>query len=165
MSLEQYAYIAEIIAAIAVVGSIIYVGLQVKLNTRATESSTAQAFADAHNAFVGLINSSSELPDVLHRGAKGLSELEGADVIRFMAFHDEAFISLQTAYLQWKAKTLDERLWDSYRHSFVDLLTQAGQQDWWQLRRHWYDDEFQKYIDRAVETTEGKAMHPGAFST
>lgn len=165
MTLEQYAYIAEIIAAIAVIGSIIYVGIQINQNTRATEENAAQAFVNAHNDYVGLINSSSELPDVLYRGAKGLSELEGSDAIRFMAFHDQAFIALQAAYLQWRAKTLDERLWHSYRQSFVDLLIQPGQQEWWQLRRHRYVDEFQAYVDKTVETSEGKAMHPAAFST
>jgi hypothetical protein len=102
---------------------------------RLSLSSTGK-FAELDNAFVSVINLSGELPDVLHKGAKGLSELEGGDYIRFMAFHDQIFISAQTTYLQWQSNTLDESLWSIIRHACFDLLSQPGQQEWWKIRRH-----------------------------
>ncbi len=77
MSLEEFNYIAEIIASIAVIASLLYVGLQVKQNTEATRATAAQSFAEVDNGFVGLINTSNNLADILHRGAMGLSELKG----------------------------------------------------------------------------------------
>jgi hypothetical protein len=38
--LEEYALIAEIISAIAVIISLIFVGLQIRSNTKATQAST-----------------------------------------------------------------------------------------------------------------------------
>ena len=100
---------------------------------------------------------------VLGHAPSGLSQLDGCDVIRFMAFHDQVFISIQAAYLQWQSNTLDERLWGTFRQAFVDLLSQPGQKDWWRQRRHWFDDEFQAYVDRTLESAEGKPMHPKAL--
>jgi hypothetical protein len=162
MTLVDFYYIAEIIAATAVIASLIYVGIQIKQNTQATQIAAAQSFAEIDNGFVGLINASNELPDVLHRGAQGLSELQGGDLIRFMAFHDQVLIAMQAAFQQWRTKTLDERLWGTFRHAFVDLLSQPGQREWWQIRRHWFDDDFQEYVDRSVESIHAKPMHPGA---
>jgi len=164
MTLEAFNYIAEIIASIAVIASLLYVGLQVKQNTAATQATAAQSFAEADNGFVGLINTSNNLADILHRGAMGLSELKGGELIQFMAFHDTAFMAMHSAYCQWDKGTLDDRLWSSFKHAIVGMLVQPGQQEWWQHRRHWYDESFQKYIEAAAEAAPAKPMHPGAVA-
>ena len=72
MSLEEFNYIAEIIASIAVIASLLYVGLQVKQSTVAAHSAAAQANVTALNECVGLINASDKLADILQQGADGL---------------------------------------------------------------------------------------------
>jgi hypothetical protein len=162
ITLENIYFIGQTVAAIAIVVSLIYVGIQVRQNTFATLSASAQAYVSADNETVGLINSSPDLADILHRGANGLSALNGGDLIRFMAFHDLLFISFQAYHLQWRRGTLDEALWVTYRQAIVDLLQQRGQQDWWEKRRHWFNPEFQDYVDASVKEGAGKPMHPGA---
>jgi hypothetical protein len=156
---------SDFFGAIAVVITLIYLAIQIKHNTQSGQIAAAQSFAEVDNGFVSVINLSGELPEVLHRGAKGLSELEGGDAIRFMAFHDQVFVSIHAAYLQWQAGTLDERLWRTFKHALIALLSQQGQKDWWGLRRHWFDDEFQTYVDRTLKSAEGKPMHPKALSS
>jgi hypothetical protein len=116
----------------------------------------------ANNEIVGLINESPNLADVLHQGANGLSELKGGNLIRFMAFHDLVFMSYQSFHLQWKRGTLDETLWETYKHAIIDLLQQKGQQGWWALRYHWFSPEFQDYVEQAMTTGLAKPMHPGS---
>ena len=162
LTLEQIYFIGQTIAAVAVVTSLIYVGLQVRQNTTATQIASAQAYIAAENELVGLINVSPNLADVLHQGANGLSELNGGDLIRFMAFNDLAFVSYQSFHLQWKAGALDETLYETYKHAMIDLLQQKGQQDWWAIRRHWFSPEFIAYVEQAVTTGSAKPMHPGS---
>ena len=162
LTLEHIYFIGQTLAAMAVVASLIYVGLQVKQNTTATQIASAQAYVAADNEIVGLINVSPNLADILHQGANGLSELKGGDLIRFMAFHDLVFISYQSFHLQWKRGTLDEALWNIYKHAIIDLLKQKGQQDWWAKRRHWFSPEFLVYVEQAMTTGLAKPMHPGA---
>lgn len=162
LTLEQIYFIGQTIAALAIVASLIYVGLQVKQNTTATQIASAQAYVAADNEIVGLINVSPNLADVLHQGANGISELKGGDLIRFMAFHDLVFISFQSFHLQWKRGALDEALWNTYKQAFIDLLQQKGQQDWWAIRRHWFSPEFLDYVEQAMTTGLAKPMHPGA---
>jgi len=92
LTLENIYFIGQTIAALAIVVSLIYVGVQVRQNTSATQTASAQAYVTANNEIVGLINASPNLADVLHQGANGLSALKGGDQIRFMAFHDLVFI-------------------------------------------------------------------------
>ena len=159
MTLEQYYYIAELVAAVALIISLIYVGVQVKLSTKATQASTAQSYVDTMNGYVGLINSSPNLARILNDGANGLDNLQGEDVIQFCAFHDQCFITFEAFYFEWKQGLLVQQLWDTYRHVIVDLLMQPGQQEYWQNRRHWYDDEFQRYVEELVKHESGVPMH------
>ena len=49
MTLEHFYYIAELVAALALVISLIYVGIQVKLSTKAPQAATAQSYVDTMN--------------------------------------------------------------------------------------------------------------------
>ena len=110
MTLEAFNYIAEIIASVAVFASLIYIGLEVRQNTAATQASSRVAYVDTMNDYVGLINSSPNLADILRRGANGLSNLKNGEILQFSAWLDQNFITYETYYFQWKAGVLDGRL-------------------------------------------------------
>jgi len=164
MPLDQIANIAEILAAALVIVSLLYVGLQVRQHTTASRATAAQANVSAVNEYVGLINASDKLADILQQGGNGLSSLKGGDLIRFNAWHDQAFMAIESQYLQWKDGALDERLWLSRRQAALMLLAQPGQQEWWATRRDWYFPEFRDYLDNLVATEKSKPMHPGAVA-
>jgi len=160
MTLEQFNFIAEIVASLAVIASLIYIGLEIRQNTGATQAAAAQAYVDTMSNNVGLINSSSNLADVLHRGTNGLSNLENGEIIQFGAFLDQNFITFEAFYFQWKAGVLNARLWSIYSHAIADFMIQPGEQEWWETKRHWFDEEFQDYINQVIDSEEAKPMHP-----
>lgn len=164
MILENFYFVSQIVASIAVIISLIYVGRQVNQNTSATQDAASQAYVAADNEIVGLINISDNLADILHRGARGLSALSGGELIQFMAFNEQAFISFQSFYLSWKNGNLDERLWNTYRQAALELLTQPGQQEFWSARRHWYFPEFRDYLENLAATEMAKPMHFSAVA-
>ena len=164
MTLAEIASLAEIAAASAVVLSLVYVGAQLKQHAAATKLAAAQSFASADNDFVGLINASSELPEVLHKAANGLDGLSSPDTIRFMAFIDQVVISIHAAHTQYEAGSLDQRLWRVFRCALEDMMVQAGQREWWARRRHWFDEDFQALVDELIEGPGGRPMHPRSVS-
>ena len=159
MPLDQLANLAEIIAAALLIVSLIYVGIQIKQNTAATQVAAGQAYVNTINNNIGLINSSSNLADILHRGATGMSNLKNGEIIQFGAFLDQHFITVEAFYFQWKAGVLDARLWSNYEHAVASILVQTGTQQWWENRHHWFDGEFQKYINQLLDSGEAKPMH------
>ena len=136
-----------------------------KQNTTATQSASAQAYVADLNALIGLINTSPKLADVLHKGASGLSSLEGGDLIRFMSFTDIVFMTYQSLHLQWQKGTLDELLLETHKQANAALLQQKGQQEWWKIRRHWFNPDFQSHIDKAISESIAKPMHPGSVES
>ena len=159
MTLEQYYFIGELVGAGALIISLVYVGVQVKLGTKATKAGAAQSFVDTNNGFVGLINQSPTLADILFRGSQGMANLHAGETIQFSAFHDCCFISFESYYFMSQEGVLDERLWDTYTHALVDLLHQKGMQEWWQARSHWFSKDFVEHVDRLRDDVASKPMH------
>ncbi len=164
MPLDQIANIAEISAAALLVVSLIYVGLQVRQSTKAAYAATNQAHADVTNGYVSIVNTSNNLADILHQGARGLSPLKEGDLLRFIAFHDQVFVAYQSFYLQYLKGALDKRLWNTYKLVICDVLAQAGPQDWWKLRRHWFCEEFRNYVENVAAEEQGEPIYPDSVA-
>ena len=69
MTLSQLSDFAQIIAAITVIPSLIFVGLQMRQNTRAVRASMSQAHANAYHEIMGRIYDSEELAKLYMKGA------------------------------------------------------------------------------------------------
>jgi hypothetical protein len=106
MSLQDWSNLAQVIGALAVVISLVYVGFQVKRNTGAVRSATSQAvhnnYADWYMSMVG----DAELNRIAIKGLKDYSSLNEIEKARFI----ETFMAFtaysQNAFYQWREKSL-----------------------------------------------------------
>ena len=78
MSIQDWAAIGEMVGAIAVVVSLIYVGVQLRQNTLATRVITSQAFIQIHGGEADPIVQEPAFRDIYWRGLAGVSNLQGA---------------------------------------------------------------------------------------
>jgi len=107
MPLEQLANIAEISAAVLVIVSLMYVGAQIKQNTKATVISTSQAFVDTFATAVVEISRGKEFTDIFWRGLSGLSNLHGSETAAFGAWSISTFRTWESFYYQWQEGVFD----------------------------------------------------------
>lgn len=64
ISLTDLGNLGEFVGAIAVIASLIYVGIQLRQNTAAIKITTAQAFTDTWNGYISTLNLAPDLGDV-----------------------------------------------------------------------------------------------------
>ena len=83
MNWQALSTIAEVIGAIAVVASVIYLAIQVRENTRLSAQRTVSSAIDAFNEFDRLIASTPDLASLLTRGETALSSLSPDEQRRF----------------------------------------------------------------------------------
>ena len=159
MALVEFYYIAEIVAAVAVIGSLVYLGIQVKGNTRALQATAAHSFVDTNHSFVGLINQSPVLGDILVRGHKSLSNLEDGEIAQYSAFHDQCVMTMESNYYLMRDGVLDKRLWDTHEVALLELLNMPGMQEWWKNRSHWFSQEFSEYVNQRFSEKTGRPMY------
>lgn len=166
MSLNDLANIGQVIGAIAVVISLIYVAMQIRQNTAAVRSATAQA---VHEHFAGWYNAFAADQTLAEIGVKGLKDyasLSETEKARFVSCF-MAFLSYgQNAFLKWRQGLLAPSLWVGWEQVLMNLIGSPGGKSLWMERAYLFGEEFRCYVqdDLMKRTPHHDAKPLGAFS-
>ena len=150
MALEQIYFIAEIIAAVTVVASLIYVGIQLRQNTLTIRVAAGQTHVDAYATLLGQLTDSSDLLEAWVKSARDFDVLNPVEQTHVRAFVGVMFRNFEGAYIQHEQGVLDDRFWTGMLRSMSDQYAHAAIRDFWSVRRHWYSEEFAEWFDREV---------------
>ncbi len=131
MKLADFAQIAEIVAAVAVVVSLIYVGKEVQSNTLAVRGAAMQAIATTDADALMAIASDSDLSEIVRLGEQDPSQLTPADAFRYGLFMRQFWLSFQNIYQQSELGLIDMSIWQSYVSVICGMWSQHGVQDTW----------------------------------
>jgi len=156
---EAISAIGQIVGAIAVVVSLIYVASEVRRNSRATHLAAMRSMHDAFNRWIQQIAQYPDLADVYDRGIHDFESLEGTDRIRFSILMHGAFRNFEEIYHLQAKGHLEEDVWHGWEAVIRDINAYPGVQAWWRLRSHWFSQEFVKFIDQAQQTAGPPRMY------
>jgi hypothetical protein len=166
MSLNDLANIGQVIGAIAVVISLFYVASQIRQNTNAVRSATAQTVHEHFAKWYHLVAADDELSRIVANGLRDYVSLSEQEKVRFIAAF-MAFLSYsQNAFLKWREGLLASPLWLGWELVIMNLVCAPGGKVFWKDRAYMFGDEFRRYIDDDLIKRE---PHPdakpmGAFS-
>ena len=159
MSLNDLANLGQIIGAIAVVISLIYVALSIRQNTSAIRSATAQS---VHEHFANWYQTFATDPSLVEVGVKGLKDyasLSETEKARFVSTF-MAFLSYgQNAFLKWRQGLLSPSLWLGWEQVLMNLLGAPGGKALWKERAYLFGEEFRRYVE---EDLMKRTPHPDA---
>src|SRR5215831_470179 len=82
MSFEQISYLAQIVASIGVIVSLIFVGLQIKQNTRALQRTEHNSTMEQWTVIRQAIAQNRDIAELLTAGLQGERALDAADQLR-----------------------------------------------------------------------------------
>jgi hypothetical protein len=102
MMLEQVFYLTQSVAAVGVIASLIFLGLQTRDNAKAIRAGTTQAVLDDYSAWY---RSLAEHPAILAACAKGFpspSALTIDEKLLFFVAYQTVTYSAQNAFTQWR---------------------------------------------------------------
>jgi hypothetical protein len=147
MSLEQAAYLGQVIAAVAVLGSLIFVGLQVRQSTRFQKV----AAVDALSAAIAAINvpamESPALGEALATATRdwGAASRQQRIIAHYFLF--SYFKLAENAWYQRQTGVLERAQWDGWERMVRAYYHCDGvRAAWWPLRRNAFSQPFQVYL-------------------
>jgi len=158
MSIQDWGAISEMVGAIAIVVSLIYVGVQLRQNTRATRVSTSQAFVQTYGGMVSPLMQEPAFRDIYWRGLAGLSNLHGSELAAFGAWTGHTIRGWESFYFQWKARAFEDQIWSGWKQQFLDLFGYPGVQEVWTIRRRHFSEEFREFVEREIVGKESKPL-------
>ena len=153
MSLDQAALIGQIVSAIAVIASLIFVGFQLNKATAAIRASSSQAHSSLYTDLVQSIIDNADFARIWSIGIADPQTLSEEDWVRFVAYASALFRLYETSRVQWLNGRLDEEHWHTIERQAADFGHLPGLQRAWRLRGHWYSPEFRAWFD-SLETAE-----------
>jgi hypothetical protein len=147
MSLEQAAYLSQIVGAIAVLSSLVFVGLQIRQNTRSQKVVAVDSLAAAIAAINIPAIESAELGEALATAMRdwGSATREQRIVAHYFLF--SYFKLAENAWFQRRANVLDDAQWSGWETMMRSYYHTRGVQSvWWPRRKSSYSPEFQAFL-------------------
>lgn len=148
MKLDKVASIAEIVSAIAVVVSLLYVGYEVRRNTTAVKSTAYQAIHDAEDSFWLSLSDNAELSALWQSGLElGLDALRPEQRSQFVVTGRRLVYLFQNVHYQRRKRVVDDELWGAWLASLDEFIAQKGFRDMLNLIRTHLSKPFNALLD------------------
>lgn len=148
MDLEAVYFVSQVVAAFAIVGSLVFVGMQTRAATRQARRNEAvrrNAAADAVHRDFGkyyALVSDPQIAPVMLKGLSDVSSLSEPENVIFMSANMVLMANVQSAYLKWDADELSDDLWHSWRMAAISVFVTPGGRAFWQRRKHLFAKKF-----------------------
>jgi len=160
MSLADLASIASVVSGIAVLVSLVYLGVQTRQNVKHSQALIQQG--RAQRTFELLIRwGEFDWNEGMMKCANGAGDVSTTDVRRFISLMRAFFVNYEDSYLQHAQGLLAGAAFDNVETAFRASMTNPGHRVAWAVSRKFFASDFQAYVDRLISEAP---MHDGGTS-
>jgi len=156
---EAISAIGQVVGAIAVVVSLIYLANEVRRNTRETRDASMRWVSDNYTQWVRQVTGHPDLSELYYRGIHDFESLEGVELVRFSGLMVEVFRRSEEMYYLRLQGHLEPYVWNGLEASMRDFNRYPGVQAWWRFRSHWFSEGFAKHINQLQQTALPPRMY------
>lgn len=151
VQLESLANLGEIVGAIAVVVSLVYLAVQVRQNTQAQRTENFSRALDRVAAMQASLSQDSDAAVVFAKGVEEPSELSPIERIQFTWVMYELFGAFEFMFLASDTDAIPEEVWQRWSSAVAWWLTFPGVQTWWKVRPIPFTESFTSYVESLLE--------------
>lgn len=150
LNLQDFESIAEVIGAVAIVVSLIYVGIQVSDSAVAVRSATANDTSAAMSQWYISVGSNEEATRILLDGMTDPETLNREETAQFVYMFHGLFLQYQAAYYVAEQGTLDIEMRDFLVNTLAGVREQPGFIKYWNQRRELFKPSFRTFVDDLI---------------
>ena len=161
MNWDAIGAVAELLGALGVIASLVYLAVQIRQNTTAIRSSTYQALTDSSMNFSALVTGDPSLTLLFDLGMSDFSALDHDAQVRFGVVMQSYVRMLENCFHQHRDGMLDEERWARPSHTLKNATTRPGFVQWWQSPRTPFSPAFEAYVREQIESGTGRAAQQG----
>jgi len=148
--------LGEMLGALAVMVSVLYLALQVRGQTKETQLAAIHEVSEGFRDGIAATFMDPHLSRVFVVGKDDQTQLDEAERIQFISIIQRNYRVWEDAFYQHRDGRLPVALWKSMENQYSALLNWPGVQWVWEIRRDFYTPDFRDYVD-SVE------RHPHPF--
>ena len=148
----------DIVGVVAVLLGLLFVGLELRQNSDLLRITATQTLASEYGDALEVMAYEGEAACVYALGINGLHNLNDVQRLRFFVQMFLIFRAAEQLHYYSLEGMVEDRVWRGFQRQLQEVANLPGVQEWWQLRRSWFSDAFQRYIDAVIES--GPAVEP-----
>ena len=150
MNWDAIGAVAEVVGAIAVIVSLVYLALQIKAQNKQAK------LAANHGMFRELRSASQNVGDlaaIFVRANNDYQSITEEEAIRLVVYTTNLIRAWESAFLEYQEGNLDARVWESLSKDYGQMMGASSIAHVWNLRKRNYDAAFQEYVD-GIQTSK-----------
>jgi hypothetical protein len=149
--LQSLANIGEIIGAITVVLSLIYLAIQIRQSTQAQRTENYSRALDRLAAMQSSLSQDDQFSLIFSKGVLDTTKLTPQERLRFTWSLYEAFGAFEFMFHASKTDAIPEEVWRRWSAAVAWWLTFPGVQNWWSSRPIPFTDSFTSFVESLLE--------------
>jgi len=163
MTLEHWYFIAEIMAAAAVVLSLCFLAFELRRNSNHVKRQSMDLITIQRVDSLKAFYEDKELAGLIWKGFAHEPRLPAYEWARFGLYLYSFFLLFELAFRKFDSKELDQTTWQSWQDGLTWWLRQPGVRSWWKSDHPGYCKPFTDFIDRelchvAADSAEAKII-------
>ena len=158
MNWEAINAVSQLVSSIAVVLSVLYLGIQVRRSTRVAKVAAQDAAATAVRDVTKLFMENEALGRVWRKGLENIEDLSADDQARFFHATHQFLKALETIHFHYVVGLMDGELWEGWRELLRHYVATPGIEYYWKLRPEMFSARFRKFVNALEPLTERRTV-------
>ena len=154
MNWDAITGVAEMIGALGVIASLIYLATQIRHNTRIVRAGTYESLAQGTAASNALLISDPEVSRIVTLGFSG-EKLEDSDRARFTHYLRTLFRRYDSIFFHYQEGILPADAWEGYCNALRQALHSSNVQRFWLRHHDLYTPRFCELVDNEIQKLDG----------
>jgi len=150
MNWEMLSAIGQMVAAIGVIPSLIYLAVQIREQNKERRRAGINILTVQWSDLVKSAQESREFAALFLQGVQSFHSLDAPDKLRFTAFFTRFIRNCEGMFIYYRDGALEKALWDEVERTITDYFAYPGVREWWATRKHWLTDEFRAVVEAII---------------
>jgi len=151
-NMDSAAQLSQIISALAVVITVIYLTIQIQDNTKALENQGHYNALSVAQAPIVMMVDNSDLARIVEKGYINPDSLASVDQLRFYDHQFLSFNGWEYLYYANQSESIPKSLWIGADGYFSELIyTKPGLIKFWATYKHAFAEPFKSYVENIYE--------------
>ena len=133
MSIQDWGAIGEIVGAIGVILTLIYLATQIRQNTRQLRSEGHQGITDGYNDILGQLLADDTLFETLVRGCQDWESISAFQQSQCHIFFHQHLMHLRMAFQLRDKGAIDDDVYRSIEDMHIKFMANPGNRVWWKM--------------------------------
>lgn len=152
MTLADLSSLSQVIGAVAVVLSLLYLSRQIRQNTHAVRMANATTLQTEFRGLARTLYSNPDTATIVLDGMAGRPGLSPGEQLAAHAWFFDILKMAELGYFHFRKGDLDPELWDASLRFYRTWFDSPGVRAYWAVRRSVFIPDFQRAMDQWLTT-------------